>query len=464
MYKSKLYKILKVFSTYELEMLNNYINDPNFNKHDKVKELFTYIQLNFDSLVALEKEKVFKKLFPKEKFNDLKLRHLMSYTLKLVEEFGYIQIEKQNSFEPIYKQLSFYSEKDFTKGIEETQYSFNTTLEKSKINTPQESYTKYNIYTLFYNHSIKLNRTEIGLLQELNKSLDEFFILSKLKVACSIVNQQAIFNQTINDGFFKDILEFTQSNYLQNPMIALYYHIYKLILENKIEQYIPTHDSFNTCLAIKNKLEIKDALLLLINFCIRQINQGNKEFEKRVFDHYKIGIEFEILLDKNKLSPFTYSNAVNIAIKQNEIEWVEVFIEKYKNNLDTENPEDYYALNKSKYLVAIKKYSEALDFINKTDIQDLLTQLQLRIIQLKIFIELDEYNLAESFIANFKQMLKRKNILAYHKTNFSKIAKYMTKLIHLAPYATKAKEKLILDISNEKVLSEKAWFIEKLSQ
>ncbi len=206
MYKSKLYKILKVFSTYELEMLNNYINDPNFNKHDKVKELFTYIQLNFDSLVALEKEKVFKKLFPKEKFNDLKLRHLMSYTLKLVEEFGYIQIEKQNSFEPIYKQLSFYSEKDFTKGIEETQYSFNTTLEKSKINTPQESYTKYNIYTLFYNHSIKSNRTEIGLLQELNKSLDEFFILSKLKVACSIVNQQAIFNQTINDGFFKDIL------------------------------------------------------------------------------------------------------------------------------------------------------------------------------------------------------------------------------------------------------------------
>jgi hypothetical protein len=77
-------------------------------------------------------------------------------------------------------------------------------------------------------------------------------------------------------------------------------------------------------------------------------------------------------------------------------------------------------------------------------------------------VELDEYALATSFIDNFKQMLKRKNILSYHKENFKKIAKYILKVIQLAPYSKIEKEKLKQEILQQKVLSEKGWLLEKL--
>lgn len=463
MYKSKVFHSIELFSDYEQQLLLHYVQDPNFNKHSKVTELYKYIYKYKSNKNALDKNNVFKNLFPGEKYNDLKLRHLMSYLLKVVEAFGYLQTEQNNKYESSYQQLQFYSYKEFSKGIEESHHSFISKLKKNDILTTKEIYTTYNTYTLLYNYSVRTNRTEINLLQNLNTSLDAFFILSKLKVACSIVNQQQLFNQTIQSGFFKDLLEYTSNSYLQYPMINLYYHIYQMIQNNNSQLYEVAYDAFKKCLNIENKSEIRDALMLLINFCIRQINMGNHVYEDTLFEHYKIGIEKGILLDKGKLSPFSYSNTINLAIKQNKIVWAEEFMESYKNALDSDKQGDYYALNKSKCLVAKNQYSEALDFINQTHIEDLLTQLQIRVIQLKIFIELDEYNLTESYIKNFKQLLKRKSIISYHKTNFNNIAKYMNKLLYLAPYATKAKEKLLHDIQAEKILSEKAWLIEKLS-
>jgi len=443
-------------------MLEYYLKDPNFNKHNKVIELFHYLCVNLNNKDQLIKEIVFVRLYPHEKFQDSKLRHIMSYLLKKVEEFGYLQIEKRDFYDTMFRQLSFYDSRSFVKGFDEVA-SVIEKIDKSRdVQTNQENYSQYNIYSLLYNNALKSKRTEIELLGALNSSLDKFFVLSKLKVACSVLNQQTIFNQTINNAFFKEIIEYTRKSYLSDPMISLYYYLYVLMQDGQVLNYQLARDLFQRCIIIQNKEEIKDALLLLINYCIKQINQGDKTFEKEVLEYYKIGISNEILLENKKLSPFTYGNAVNISIKKGELEWVNFFIEKYRFSLDTELAEDYYSLNKSKLLFAEKKYEEALEFINRSLIQDLLSQLQLRVIQIKIFIELDEYQLAASFIDNLKQMLKRKNILSYHKENFKKIAKYILKVIQLAPYSKIEKEKLKQEILQQKVLSEKGWLLEKL--
>ena len=462
MLKSKLIQVLKGFSKKEMEGLYDFLKDSNFNKHDKVIELFVYIIQNIGINPQLSKEKVYSNLFQLEKYNDSKLRHLMSYLLRRVEEFGFLQSKNINGYEVISRQLSFYEDRSFAKGFNEVAGMFTTKSKHAKVHTSEEKLSRYHIYTQLYNDAVKRNRTEIELLSALNQSLDQFFVLSKLKIACGVLNQQTIFNQTINSEFFNETIEYTRIHYLEDPMISLYYHLYRLVKSNEISMYSIAKNSFLESIEIEDKLEIKDALLLLINFCIRQINQGNKIFETEVFELYKIGMLHSILLEKKKLSPFTYGNAISIGIKQGAIEWVANFIETYRFYLDTDISEDFYALNKSKLLFAQHKYNEALEFINRSTIQDLLSQLQLRIIQIKIFVELDEYALATSFIDNFKQMLKRKNILSYHKENFKKIAKYILKVIQLAPYSKIEKEKLKQEILQQKVLSEKGWLLEKL--
>ena len=463
MYKSKVIQIIAKLSSHEQLLLKSFLRDANFNKHQQVIALYDIIYEQRANLNLLEKKNIYTSLFPTKPFNDLTLRHLMSYLLKQIETFGIIyKIEKTN-LEKQYETISFYSAIDYEKGIDEVIHEYNKELKKNNVLNTEEIYAKYLLDSFTYNHAIKNKRTDISHLISLNKSLDEFFILSKLKVACNIANQQNIFNQTIDSGFFKDLMDYVNKQYLSNKLISLYFHIYKLISNNDEHEYQLSVDSFNECISIKNKNDLRDALVLLINFCIKKINQGFIEYELAVFNHYKIGIDNKILFDRNLLSPFTYSNALNIAIKQNNLNWAESILEGYKDNLDSEEPKDYYSLNKAKILVAKKQFKEALDFVNNVEINDILSQLQLRIVQLKIIIELDEYRLAESYISNFKQLMKRKEIINYHKNNFNKIAGYMLKLIKVAPYSKAGKTKLIKDIKNEPVLSEKTWLLEKLN-
>ena len=91
MLKSKLIQVLKGFSKKEMEGLYDFLKDSNFNKHDKVIELLVYIIQNIGINPQLSKEKVYSNLFQLEKYNDSKLRHLMSYLLRSVEEFGFLQ-------------------------------------------------------------------------------------------------------------------------------------------------------------------------------------------------------------------------------------------------------------------------------------------------------------------------------------------------------------------------------------
>lgn len=463
MYKSKLIQIISKLSNTELQLLRSFVKDSNFNKHEKVIELLEIIIVHEKNLPELDKKQVFAVLYKNQPYNDLMIRHVMSYLLKVVEKFGVLHKKTSNELEILHDQAMFYNAIEYEKGIEETLHLYGKKMLNQQVLNTEEIYAKYLLDTYAYNQAIKNKRTDVKHLIELNKSLDEFFILSKLKVVCNIINQQNIFNLTIDRGFFKDLMEYVAKNYLGNKMISLYYHIYQLISTDNATEYALSVTSFNECMAIKNKADLKDASVLLINYCIKRINQGDTAFEQEAYNQYRIGIEREILLDKELLSPFTYSNALSIAIKQNDLKWAFSLLEKYKDQLDTEHPQDYYSLNKAKYLVADKRFEEALEFINKSEINDLLTQLQFRIIQLKIFIELDEFRLAESFIANFKQLLKRKGIINYHKNNFNNIAKYMLKLIKVAPYSKTGKLKLIKDIGNEKVLSEKNWLLEKLA-
>lgn len=463
MYKSKALQIISKFNAQEQLLLKSFVEDSNFNKHHKVIQLYQLIFEHRNELHQLDKKWVYKKIFQSSTYNDLALRHLLSYLLKVVEKFGILHKNEKSTLEIQYETVIFYSSIDFEKGITQTIHDYQNELKKNNVLNTEEIYAKYLLDSFSYNHAIKNKRTDISHLISLNKSLDEFFILSKLKVACNIANQQNIFNQSIDSGFFKDLMEYVNKQYLSNKLISLYFHIYKLISNNDELEYQLSVNSFDECISIKNKNDLRDALVLLINFCIKKINQGNVAYEIAVFNHYKVGIENKILLDRNLLSPFTYSNTLNIAIKQNDLNWAETFLENYKQVLDTEYPDDYYLLNRAKLLVAKKQFNEALDFVNKAEINDILSQLQLRIVQLKIIIELEEYRLAESYIGNFKQLLKRKEIINYHKTNFNKIAGYMLKLIKIAPYSKTGKTKLINDIKNEPVLSEKAWLLEKLN-
>ena len=89
MENSKLIQLLKTFSTQELREFKDFMQSPLFNKNQDLIDFYLYLKKiapDFPSK-KLDKNAVFKRLYPNKKYADKQMRYLMSFTLKLAEQF-----------------------------------------------------------------------------------------------------------------------------------------------------------------------------------------------------------------------------------------------------------------------------------------------------------------------------------------------------------------------------------------
>ena len=89
MEKSKLIQVLKTFSTSELREFKDFVASPFFNKNQELILFYGYIKKNAPSfsLKKIKKEVVYQTVFPNQNYDEKHLKYLMSFLLKLAEEF-----------------------------------------------------------------------------------------------------------------------------------------------------------------------------------------------------------------------------------------------------------------------------------------------------------------------------------------------------------------------------------------
>src|SRR5690606_39908692 len=88
MNNGKLSEVFYTLSVSERNQFEKFIHSPFHNRHEKVIALFNYLhQSGPKDTAVLDKKTIFPVLFPGEKYNDLKLRHVSSYLQKLLEDF-----------------------------------------------------------------------------------------------------------------------------------------------------------------------------------------------------------------------------------------------------------------------------------------------------------------------------------------------------------------------------------------
>jgi hypothetical protein len=89
MKKSQLIHILKTFSAKEIREMRKWLHSPAHNQRKDVIQLFEYFFENNHLMKEeyLEKSVVFSWIFPKETFDDAKMRQVMFFLLKAIEDF-----------------------------------------------------------------------------------------------------------------------------------------------------------------------------------------------------------------------------------------------------------------------------------------------------------------------------------------------------------------------------------------
>ena len=144
-----------------------------------------------------------------------------------------------------------------------------------------------------------------------------------------------------------------------------------------------------------------------------------------------------------------------VALRLDEFDWVEQFIHQYKNNVKDSVRENVFNYNLASLYFARRQYKEALQLLLQVEFTDAAYHLGAKIIQLKSYYALQEWEAALSLMEAYRNLVQRDKQLSEYRRlsnmNMLKVAKKLVILAQKADYLAEEKLKKEL-VSIEKAL------------
>ena len=466
MKKSTLYYFLSTSNSRLLNRFEKFINSPYLNANGSCIKLYDIFQREFNLGLKgdLKNESIYAELFPYENYNNQKLRLLFSDTYRLFKSF---LILEEN---PYYKKdnldlAKYYKETGKDDLYERTVDKIEKNLEKQKYRNAEYFLSKYNLAKEKYDYQTSTKRLKVAPYDEVISTFDLYYYLEKLRQGCIL---KAHKNTAINSTTEPDLLYVVkrcESNVKlieRHPTLAIYFYCFKALSDTQGDQ---NYNNFQKLLFEKIALftveEARELLIMGINFCAKKINSLERDYISKVFEIYKIGIENNILVYKKNISPFTFKNALTVAIEIGNIEWAEKLINKYGDYLPSKQKDSVLKYSIAKILISKGNKHPAKKILAQYYSDDILTYLSGKMLLIQLHFEDKEFDLLSNLLDNMNVYINRKKKMSYHKTNYKEVIKFTRKLINLPPFDQKARRALREEIENSEVkLMKKDWFLE----
>jgi len=466
MQTSKLIQLFSTLSSYDRRAFEKFLHSPYFNQRADMVHLFEI--LDATPVADLEKEQVFTQIFPNQPYDDQQFRLLMSYLFRLLEQFLLQETLQTEAFESERQLilLAAYRKTQVARLYAQQLRKAEKMLEQSDLRHAEFYYQNYRLQVeRFRRISTEKPSGELNQ-QELSDTLDVAYIALKLRQACLLLSQQAVYEVSLEyqANLLPEILRYVeQADLVQIPAIGLYYFCYQMTQEAEAEPYF---HRFKKELLEKSDLfpagEIRDLYLLAINYCVRQINEGKARFYHEVLDLYKGGLRGEYLLENGILSRFTFHNIVTAGLRTSEFDWVEQFIQHYRKALERPHRESSVSYSRAQLAYSRRNFDKALALLQKFNYRDVLFNLGAKTVLLKIYYELDEYDLLLAHLEAMEKFIRRKRVLGYHRSNYLNIVTFTKRLMQLNIFDKAAVEELRKAIEAEEILTEREWLLEQL--
>lgn len=472
MQNSKLIEILRKLETKELTRFKEYVHSPFFNKHEVVTTLCNYILKyapKFDS-PKLDKEEIFKVLFPKQPYNETNVYTYTSNLLLLLTDYLAI-----NAFENNPLQMKLYALQELRKRGQDKQFNatvkqYNLLLDKI-VKDRDYHYHKARMY----DEIDKINpvRSRDQNIQMMDKELEIAFLIDKMQIACDMINRNSIIGSTYEASGIDLVLEWLERDkeyYLQYPEVRINYTIYKLIKTDKKEYYDDLRIFLSDKTSLYPKSKIKVIYDYLINYCIKKLNTGDQNYNREFFELHRFLLKEEILLlEDGSLPEWDYKNMVTVGAKLGEFVWVKSFIYDYKDLVKSSSRENVFSYNLAYYYFSTKEYKKALELLHRVEFTDASYYIGAKIIQLKCYYVLEELDASISLIATFKSYIQRSKVLSEYKKqmnlNMLKMAKKIIdldyqKITYSKKKLLEKKKELELEIKTLSPIANADWLLE----
>lgn len=473
---TRLYKTIKQLDIPQLSRFNKFMESPYFNVNTNQRLLLSFITtLIKKDLDAPSKESCwFSYNDPKTDFDDLKFRKICSDLLSKFETFlihEYIKndglLEKNilleqiqsNGFELMLNKAVDKAEKYFHRFPEKSSNFHLRKYEKGKI--------QYDIDTQFDKQKNKKTRDQLLKIDNLSESLDKYYVIEKLKMACTLATWQKKF-KTLNRPFEVEIILrlLARNKLLETPAIAIYRNMYLMLTENPSLPYFQ-----ELKLLVKDFFEIfdseeqRDIFDAMISYCVGEMNSGKSEFLEETLNLYDIAIGNSIILTNGELSPITFRNYILLCLRSTQYDKAEEFIQNNAKLLNDKLRENALNFNMARIAFYKKEWDNSIQFLSRVDYEDFLYDFNSRALSLAVYYELKEYDVLESQIESFTAFLARKKNISDNKTIvFKNFNRFLKKMITTNANEKEKLQNIRAQVKEEKAVINKAWLIEKIDE
>ena len=470
MNSSKTYTILQSFNKYEINRIRKFLQSPYFNSNEAIVSLFETIIKNILSKKEqdLVKEKVWEGLYKGKTYDDTRFRKLNSELLKLVEQFLAQQVYEEN---PIRKAVHLME----AVGNKKLNKLYSSTLRTARRLSDQQEHRPANFY--FYQYEIERQyydliqldqkRTTKGNEGEIAINLDCFYLAEKLRIYCYSLTRKNFAAHEYDILFIDEIVDSIKKyEYDKFPPIAIYHQIYLILTKPEVEEnyyrLIDLLDSYSNLFLQEEALSM---YRFATNYCVGKINRGKQKFLKEYFDLSVTLLEKELSFMEGKLPPSSFNNTITIGLRLEKYDWIESFINEYKEKLPDEHRDNAVTFNMAQLYFYKKEYTKVISLLHQVEYEDIAYNLLSKTLLLTTYYETDEIEPLYSLFESFRVYLNRnKKIPQDRKKRYLNLVKYTKKLCRMIPGDKKTLAKIKDEVSTTNAIAGKKWLLEKIGE
>jgi len=371
---SRLLRIVGVFNAQERNDLLRFLSSgfTNDRNPEELIAFFNFIIPFYPSLddPRLDKQNIYKTIYPKAKWVSGKFDKLMVRLLKVTYRFISIQFSQEYQ-NPIIAICSFLQDRSLQPVLDRVLKSWKKEQKQQTRIDSKILYERFVLTEFLATGQAEIINPKIKLeLPEMILNLDQYYVCTKLKYACQLLAINTFVLPVDTKGSLKsfgNIDEMVNLPHLQLPIIKVYYQAYKL-LTSDAEVETDYFDEFEKALDLYHESlpdDLQKVLTTLIrNYAIRQYHKGQKGYLKKAFDLYRDHISKGFLYYENTIRAQPFRNLVTFGLRLGEADWVYKFILEHEHRISgSKHPELVFNFNLALYYFHIKNYKKSLDLL-----------------------------------------------------------------------------------------------------
>ncbi|MCB0630642.1 MAG: hypothetical protein R2824_32005 [Saprospiraceae bacterium] len=461
--RNKLFELLATFDQKEWLEFGKYLRSPFFNQTDSLVRLADILAPYFKDGPIWEelpsKEMLFHSACPDRAFSELDYNRLCSRLLTLASDYLALQSWQSDGIMHSYYALKVYQERDLDKHFRFDIQKAQRSLKEEPVRNIRFYYQQYLLARAEELYWSKDKKRSLGeQVQEAADHFDSYFVAQKLRHLCSLISLNKVRPESFQVHFAEQIM--TIAEHLPHiPIISIYRRLYLLLTHTQPDRYFfELKDQLPLMEDTLSDKELYFIYLTLVNFCIRGIRAGKKEFANPLLFLYEQALDKGLFLDKGVISPWTFKNVIKLGLGLHRYDWVKDFIHQYGPLLNETERTEAIHFNLADLYYHQGAYEQAQLQLREVEFSDLRYYLHGRILLAKIYYTTEAWEALDSLLSSFKvYILRNKKMSRDEKRAYQNFIRLLDKLLRSLP---EKRRKIREQIQQTVLLTDRSWLLE----